>query len=311
MAVIGRAFSAIPLYGMEHHQTSQPFLQRTNTPGSVDASFLGTSVDVNPCQIGQNGSLFLGGAAQSPAGIPALSQLTCSLQPGRPRKHKLQEANDECPLKKLRVSESSTPLVFQGSQAPGIFSGGLGQQFWASGHPQVKEAAIVPTVADQSASLMRSVSTEDMEEVAVESQFDAALRRIRDIESRLIVEDEEEDEDNSRDNHLPTLVMSDVLVEGFKQGLNESLTQKIVDSINRPSMELVLWKPQPVLLVNKLQSIASSYKTDKEETEKIRRTPAVPLLQEVNLSDVDQPCTSNVDCHENMMWNREDEEMEL
>lgn len=343
MAVIDRAFSAVPLYGMEYRQTSHPFLQG-NTPGIVDAPVLGTSAsqinslpmgsglnrngscymhgqfNTNPSNVGENPSLFLGGAAQnqSPAGIPAASPLTCTSQSGRSRKHRLQEDNNDCPLKKRRALASSTPVVFQESQAPGIFAGGSGQPFWASSHSQVKEAAIVPAVADQSSTMMHPVSTEDMEEVAVESQSDAALRRIRDIESRLIVEDEEEEHGNhSRAGRLPTLIMSDVLVEGFKKRLDESLTKRIVDSINRPSMELVLWKPQPEFLVNKLQTIASSYKTDKEVARKIHRTPATPLLQEVNPSGAGKPCTSNVDCHIDTMWNRggeeeeEEEEMEL
>ncbi|XP_069820058.1 coiled-coil domain-containing protein 117 [Dendropsophus ebraccatus] len=341
MAVTDRAFSTIPLYRMEYRHTSQPFPQRINTPGTVDASALGAAVSefsqrhslpmagglnssgssylhnqftTSHCQVGENGGLFLGGGAQSPAVLPALSQIPCTVHPGRPRKHQLHEGNDDCPSKKRRVSASSTALVFPQSPAPGIFAGGSGRPFWASSHSPVKEASILPALTDQSAAMIHPVSTEEMEEVAVESQCDAALRRIRDIESRLIVEDDEEEDDdnNSRDSHLPTLVMSDVLVEGFKKGLDESLTKKIVDSINRPSMELVLWKPQPEYLVNKLQSIASSYKTDdKEAAEKIPRTPPVPLLQEVTPSDADKSCVSNPDCHLDMMWNREEEEMEL
>lgn len=334
MAVTDRAFSAVPLYGMEYHQTSHPFLQRTNTPGIVDVPVLGTSVsqitsppmgsglnsngscymhgqfNANPSNAGENGSIFLGVAAQNqiPAVIPAASPITCMSQPGRSRKHRLQDDNNDCPSKKRR-SSASTPVVFPESQAPGIFAGVSGPPFWASSHLEVKEAIPVPAVADQS---MHQVSTEDMEEVAAESQSDAALRRIRDIESRLIVEDEEEEDGkNSRAGHLPTLIMSDILVEGFKKGLDESLTKRIVDSINRPSMELVLWKPQPEFLVNKLQTIASSHKTDKEVSKKIQRTPTMPLPQEANPLGADKPCTSNLDCHIDTMWNREDDEEEM
>ncbi|XP_075691669.1 coiled-coil domain-containing protein 117 [Rhinoderma darwinii] len=337
MAVFDRAFSAVPLYGMEYHQTSHPFLQRTNSPGIVDASLLGASVsercqinslpiasglnsngsyfnmhnqfNANPCPAGENG-LFVGAAAQyqSPEGITALSQTNCTGQRGRLRKHRCQEDNNDCPLKKRRVSASPTPPVFQEFIAGGIFAGGSGQPFWASSDSQVKTAVLVPTAAEQSSAMMHTAATEDMEEVAVESQSDAALRRIRDIESRLVVEDEEDD--HSRHSHLPTLVMSDVLVEGFKIGLDESLTQKIVDSINRPSMELVVWKPQPEFLVNKLQSIASSCKNDKV-TKKVRHTPEIPLLQKIDPLGADKPCTSNLDTDLDTMWNREEEEMEL
>ncbi|KAM4050418.1 coiled-coil domain-containing protein 117 isoform 2-T2 [Anomaloglossus baeobatrachus] len=332
MAVTDRAFGAVPLYGMEYRQTSHPFLQRTSTPGIVDISTLSSSVNelgqinsplmasglnsngshymhhqfnVNPRYVGENVGLFLGVEAPipNPAGTQTLPQITCTSHPRPSRKHKCQEDND-CPLKKRRVSASPTQSVFH--DAPDIFSGRSGPPFWASSHSQVKEADILPTVADQ------STPTEDMEDVAVESQSDAVLRRIRDIESRLVVEDEDEDDVNdSRVGHLPTLVMSDVLVEGFKKGLDESLTKKIVASINRPSMELVLWKPHPEFLVNKLQSVASSHKANKEARKKIQSTPVTPLLRGVDPSAADKPCTSHGDCDIDSMWNREEEEMEL
>ncbi|KAG8597937.1 hypothetical protein GDO81_002437 [Engystomops pustulosus] len=335
MAVLDRAFGALPLFGMEYHQTPHSFLQGTNAP------LLGTSVgelgqinslpvssglnsngfycmqsqfNANSGHVEENGHLFLGVLPQTPEGNHALSQTTCTgSHLGRSRKHRLREDTSDCPVKKRRVSTSSKLPVIHESAAPGIFAGDSGQPFWASSDSQVKEAAIIPTVADQSSTMMVPVPTEDMEEVAVESLSDAAIRRIRDIESRLVVEDDEEEENNSRSSvsHLPTLVMSDVLVEGFKKGLDESLTRKIVDSINRPSMEIVLWKPQPEFLVNKLQNIASRCETDKEMAKKIQRTAATPLIQELPLSSADEPYTSNLGCDIDSIWNREDEEMEL
>ncbi|XP_073532506.1 coiled-coil domain-containing protein 117 [Phyllobates terribilis] len=340
MAVTDRAFGAVPFYSMEHHQTSHPFLQRTPTSGIVDLSILGSPVSelgqinnlpmgsglnsngshymhnqfiVNPSYVGENGGLFLGVEAhnQNLSEIHSLPQITYISHPRRSRKHRRQEDNDDCPLKKRRVSASPTQSVFQGSQAPGIFTGGSGPPFWASSHSQVREADVRPPVADQPNAMMHPAPAEDMEEVAVESQSDAALRRLRDIESRLDLEDEDEDYDNSRDGHFPTLVMSDVLVEGFKKGLDESLTKKIVASINHPSMELVLWKPQPEFLVNKPPRVASSHKANKEATKKTQSTPVTPLLRKVNPSSADKPCTSGVDCDIDTMWNREEEEMEL
>ncbi|XP_077148123.1 coiled-coil domain-containing protein 117 [Ranitomeya variabilis] len=339
MAVTDRAFGAVPLYGMEHHQTSHAFLQRPPTPGIVDLSILGSSVSefgpinnlpmgggltgngshymhnqfVTPSYVGENGGLFLGVEAQNqnPSWIHSLPQITGTSHPRLWRKHRRQEDNDDCPLKKRRVSASPTPSVIQASQALDVFTQGSGPPSWASSHSQVKEAAVLPTVADQSNAMMLPAPTEDMEEVAVESQFDAALRRLRDIESRLDVEDEDEDDDNSREGHFPTLVMSDVLVEGFKKGLDDSLTQKIVASINRPSMELVLWRPQPEILVNKPSSVVSSHKANRETTKKIQSTPVTLLLRKVNPTGADKSCASNVDCDLDPMWNREEEEMEL
>ncbi|XP_044131770.1 coiled-coil domain-containing protein 117 [Bufo gargarizans] len=234
---------------------------------------------------------------------PFLQRTNASgIQPGQSRKHRLEEENSDCPMKKRRFSP--TPAAFQDSRAPGVFAGGPRQPLWTSSHSQVNESA-VPTVVDQSPTTMPPVPTEEMEDVVVESHSDAVLRRIRDLESRLVVEDEDEEDGNSRDSYLPTLVMSDVLVEGFKKRLDESLTRKIVDSMSRPSMELVLWKPQPEFLVHKLERIASSYEGDKEASKEIQSTPAAALLQEITLAE--EPCPSNVD----PMWNRDEEEMEL
>ncbi|XP_073414645.1 coiled-coil domain-containing protein 117 [Dendrobates tinctorius] len=340
MAVTDSAFGAVPLYGMDHHQTSRAFLQRTPTSGIVDLSILGSSVSelgqinnlpmgsglngngshymhnqfiVTPSYVGENGGLFLGVEEQNqnPSGIHSLPQITDTSHPRLSRKHRCQEDNDDCPLKKRRESASPTQSVIEASQALSVFTQGSELPFWASSHSQVKEAAVLPTVADQCNAMMLPAPTEDMEEVAVESQSDAALRRLREIESRLDVEDDDEDENNSKDGHFPTLVMSDVLVEGFKKGLDESLTQKIVASINCPSMELVLWRPQPEFLVTKPSSVVSSHKANKETTKKIQSTP-VTLLQKVNPTGADKSCTSNVNCDLETMWSREEEEeMEL
>ncbi|XP_069610493.1 coiled-coil domain-containing protein 117 [Ranitomeya imitator] len=339
MAVTDRAFGAVPLYGMEHHHTSHASLQRTPTSGIVDLSILGSSVSelgqinnlpmgggltsngshymhnqftVTPSYVGENGGLFLGVEAQNqnPSWIHSLPQITGTSHPRLWRKHRRQEDNDGCPLKKRRVSASPTPSVIQASsQALDVFTQGSAPPSWASSHSQVKEAAVLLTIADQSNAMMLPAPTEDMEEVAVESQSDAAMRRFRDLESRLDVEDE--DDNDSRDGHFPTLVMSDVLVEGFKKGLDESLTQKIVASISRPSMELVLWRPQPEILVNKPSRVVSSHKANGETTKTIQSTPVTLLLRKVNPTGADKACASNVDCDIDSMWNREEEEMEL
>ncbi|XP_070619537.1 coiled-coil domain-containing protein 117 [Erythrolamprus reginae] len=97
---------------------------------------------------------------------------------------------------------------------------------------------------------------EEMEQIGPEQQCEAARRRLQEIEDR-ITEEEEEEEDQVEglsarpEGHLPTLVLSHTLQTGLKQDYEGILTKKIIESMSRPSMELVLWKPLPEFLPGK------------------------------------------------------------
>ncbi|XP_007443234.1 coiled-coil domain-containing protein 117 [Python bivittatus] len=98
-----------------------------------------------------------------------------------------------------------------------------------------------------------------MEQAGPEQQCEAARRKLREIEDRITEEDEEEEgEDDEEEGlagqpegHLPTLVLSHTLQTGLKQDYEGILTKKIIESMSRPSMELVLWKPLPEFLPEK------------------------------------------------------------
>ncbi|XP_070806638.1 coiled-coil domain-containing protein 117 [Pituophis catenifer annectens] len=97
---------------------------------------------------------------------------------------------------------------------------------------------------------------EEMEQVGPEQQCEAARRRLQEIEDRITEEEEEEEEEEEGpagrpEGHLPTLVLSHTLQTGLKQDYEGTLTKKIIESMSRPSMELVLWKPLPEFLPEK------------------------------------------------------------
>ncbi|XP_075034654.1 coiled-coil domain-containing protein 117 [Mixophyes fleayi] len=334
MAAVCRAFSAVPLCGMEYRQTSNSFLLRPNPSGILESPCLGTSANdlnqinsismgsglnhndsvfsnysqYNPNVTGGNEALF-----QRPEGGHTLSPKTCSGPSGqRRKKHKHQYDDCDCPLKKRKLSSSPTTPALDGCHGVGIVTEESQQPSWNSSQPQVKQTTVLPDLRDQSFEMMHTVLAEDMEETSVESQSEATLRRIRDIESRLEEEDDEDDDDDdeTRADNLPTLVLSDVLVEGLKKGLDESLTKKIVDSMNCPSMELVLWKPQPEFLIDKLQCIVNSYKDDPEIAKQAHSTPGTSFLQAVDSLCADKQCTSTLHC-DDTLWNREEEEEEM
>ncbi|XP_043924384.1 coiled-coil domain-containing protein 117 [Protopterus annectens] len=117
-------------------------------------------------------------------------------------------------------------------------------------------------------------------------------------EDRAVLEDDDSKMD-SRMSDQPVLIMSDVLKLGLSQKTNlEILSEKVVESMTRPCMELVLWKPLQTHFTEELKYVKLKQKTEEES---IHAKPSVAT--EDFSSSI--PCTlqNSVECT--------DEEMEL
>lgn len=332
MAAINRAFSALPLCRMEYHQPDS-LLQRTSASGIIDSPLCDTSGNghnqmnsipigtglnnngscfnmynpfiANPVNGGESMGMFLGNSlpVQNPGRTHLLSQ-TCTGPSSRIRKkHSQDQDSFDYPSKRRKLCASPVP---EGCQALTTYTEDASHPCWRPSHSQVMPAAVAPLCVPPSE--MQAAPTECMDETTVESQSETALRRIRDIENSLVLEEDDDEEENKNDR-LPTLVMSDVLVESLKNRLDDSLTRKIVDSMNRPSMELVLWKPQPEFLIGKLQNFTGCPKEERKASRP--DTPKMPFLQQIDPLEEDKSHILNVDCDNDPLWGREEEEMEL
>ncbi|XP_063313036.1 coiled-coil domain-containing protein 117 [Pelobates fuscus] len=329
MAVIDTYFNAIPLFGMDCGQSSDAYLQRNNQPGFAESPnplslgdlnqsneiSMANAMNLDPyfsmynhcpsstpsggyMNIGYTPTFqnFKGGSVFSP------SSLACPI-PVR-KKHKRHEDSCECPLKKRRLSEAAEVNRRQVSE--GLTSSASTTVTETS---EVAGDRAIPCIDTPSSARVQTPHNEDMEE----SPCEAACKKIQDIESRLNLADEDIESETST-SYLPTLIISDLLQESLKKGFEESFTKKMVESMSRPSMEIVLWKPQPEFLIDKLQSVARCQNNETELCNDDHIRPANPFPSESQATIEDELCTSNPGIDIDLLWNmwsREEEEMEL
>ncbi|XP_029018171.1 coiled-coil domain-containing protein 117 [Betta splendens] len=76
-------------------------------------------------------------------------------------------------------------------------------------------------------------------------EIEAAQRKLREIEDRITLEDDDEDDnlDVEPAPRRPVLVISDSLKEGLQRGISDILPHTVAQSVSHSCMELVLWRP--------------------------------------------------------------------
>ncbi|XP_070255383.1 coiled-coil domain-containing protein 117 [Myotis yumanensis] len=215
MAALGRPFSGLPLSGgADFLQPPPAFAGRAFPPGTD-----GAELAPRP------------GPRVSP-NSPARGRVSVP----RKKKHKLEQEDDDCPVRKKRLTEA------------GLCAGP--NDWILCAHQDIEGHGVSPCTSGLSAPAMLDVICEEMDQTTGEPQCEVARRRLQEIEDRIIDEDEEVEADRNI-NHLPSLVLSDAMKTGLKREFDEVFTKKMIESMSRPSMELVLWKPLPELLSDK------------------------------------------------------------
>ncbi|XP_003258083.1 coiled-coil domain-containing protein 117 isoform X2 [Nomascus leucogenys] len=145
-------------------------------------------------------------------------------------------ARGRCPVRKKRITEAELCA---------------GPNDWIlCAHQDVEGHGVNPSITGLSVPGILDVICEEMDQTTGEPQCEVARRKLQEIEDRIIDEDEEVEADRNV-NHLPSLVLSDTMKTGLKREFDEVFTKKMIESMSRPSMELVLWKPLPELLSDK------------------------------------------------------------
>ncbi|XP_069850707.1 coiled-coil domain-containing protein 117 [Dipodomys merriami] len=215
MAALGRPFSGLPLSGSsEFLQPTPAFPGRAFPPGADGSE---RTPRPGPRAVPSN-----------PGGSAARGRVSVHCK----KKHKREAEDDDCPVRKKRLTEAD------------LCAGGNAWIQNVECHPGNLCSSVlsVPGMID--------VACEEMDQTTGEPQCEAARRRLQEIEDRIIDEDEEVEADRNV-NHLPSLVLSDTMKTGLKREFDEVFTKKMIESMSRPSMELVLWKPLPELLSDK------------------------------------------------------------
>ncbi|KAG8456196.1 hypothetical protein GDO86_002115 [Hymenochirus boettgeri] len=327
MATVGGSYNR-KLFGMDFHQSSEALYQKPNQQGMLNHPFCSTSLSggshANDVPMGSsvnlNNAYFNMYSICSPGVTvmdrsinqfienPASQSLESRFSSRLGKRHKRHEDIFKYHSKKRRVSESSEAFLSHLStesalHVDNIICGASGHS-WNTTHSQHE---CTSGSCSNSSTIMPTTLNEEMEETSDETV--SSYRKLEEDDCRLTIADENVGKNNPV-GRLPTLIMSDVLKEGLKNGFEESFTKKIVDSMNRPSMELVLWKPQPEFLIDRLQAVSESCKKE-TAPQKHACSGSENSFSESKSFKSDHFCSSILNSDIRIIDRREEEEMEL
>ncbi|XP_072103760.1 coiled-coil domain-containing protein 117 [Mobula birostris] len=174
------------------------------------------------------------------------------------RKHKREHEEDEAPAQKKRLTEKMLDCL--------VISGNISYPSWPCiPYPQGKGVPDVASTSwqDESTSQESVENKEGCMEVKTDPN-QIGLEKLKEIENRLVTRDDPET-DAVEISDMPVLVLSDSLREELKHGLEEVLPRTIMESLNRPCMELVLWRPPCEPLSDKLAALTEQRKSKHRE----------------------------------------------
>ncbi|XP_069789526.1 coiled-coil domain-containing protein 117 isoform X2 [Narcine bancroftii] len=178
------------------------------------------------------------------------------------RKHKREQEEDEAPAQKKRLTEKMLHSL--------VTSEDISCTSWPCiPYPQgngVRDVASTSWQADSPSQEFRVVENKETCLDVTTDPNQIGLERLKEIKSRLVGRDEEDPEvDEVEISDMPVLVLSDSLREELRHGLEEVLPHTIMESLNRPCMELVLWRPPCEPLSDKLAALTEQRKSKHRE----------------------------------------------
>ncbi|XP_051888162.1 coiled-coil domain-containing protein 117 isoform X1 [Pristis pectinata] len=176
------------------------------------------------------------------------------------RKHKREQEEDEAPAQKKRLTEKMLDCL--------VTSGNISCSSWPCiPYPQGNGVPDVASTSWQDESTSQEFRVVENKESCMEVKTDPnqiGLERLKEIENRLVSRDDPE-VDAVEISDMPVLVLSDSLREELRHGLEEVLPHTIMESLNRPCMELVLWRPPCEPLSDKLAALTEQRKSKHRE----------------------------------------------
>lgn len=122
-------------------------------------------------------------------------------------------------------------------------------------------------------------------------EVEAAQRKLREIEDRITLEDDDEDLDLEPAPRRPVLVISDSLKEGLQRGISDILPHTVAQSVSHSCMELVLWRPPEDPFCRRLKG-----SLQKHRKQTVSRQPPTPCPSPTPNSPADPSCPP-VDAH--------------